>query len=558
MMKIVTTVRNNWKKSVFFASALTYGTYYLIERKRNGDLMQAYCYEALKYSREKVSPETAIKRVTVFLNPIANGERGKFLYDKNVAPLLHLSGLDVRLVRLEKNSEANMYMREIDLNDTDCIVVAGGNATLNEVISGLVNRADAKEFLSRIPIGIIPIGENNSFAHKWFTSLNDKIKRSSGEEELRLFADAAMAIIKGKTRPADLMKITLHQSCPNESVDHSLEMKKRGAYSLLKENKIFALSNISCGFVTLTDANADSYWYLGFKRFKSGMNRYFMERFLRRNPIKYEFSYKLKCIGCSKCLNKAELEKELNEVKNNYLGQKVEAKSDANSSLLRVVYKKFFKIQPKLSKEAIEEAKQKKQLKIDKLSKLIEKASINNDDCNKMHKTFLTQVQLISNINDPYDAESKHVEINNETSSIDTVIVKDPEFNAKDMFLAQKKELKEFELKKLGSTGLDKDNPALGFFAIEIDGEIYKLNNKPENHLSINVEVIENCINLLKFDEELSNSIKASPLPNIFNLSKRTLNEVFFGPSPDTNEMPPILPFEKLYLKYQNPNKQSA
>jgi len=73
-----------------------------------------------------------IKRVTIFLNPIANGESGRFAYDSKVAPLLHLAGLDVRLVRLDQNSEANQYMNALDLTDTDCIVVAGGNATLNE------------------------------------------------------------------------------------------------------------------------------------------------------------------------------------------------------------------------------------------------------------------------------------------------------------------------------------------------------------------------------------------------------------------------------------------
>ena len=132
MAKLLTTLRNNWKKTVFGVCSLSYGTYYLIERKRNADILQAYCYEALKYGREKAGPETTLKKVTVFLNPAANKETGRFLYDKNVAPLLHLSGLDVRVVRLDKSSQAKDYMKEIDINDTDCVVVAGGNSTLNE------------------------------------------------------------------------------------------------------------------------------------------------------------------------------------------------------------------------------------------------------------------------------------------------------------------------------------------------------------------------------------------------------------------------------------------
>lgn len=132
MAKLLTTLRNNWKKTVFGVCSVSYGTYYLIERKRNADIFQAYCYEALKYGREKTGPETTLKKVTVFLNPVANKETGRFLYDKNVAPLLHLSGLDVRVVRLDKNTQAKDYMKELDINDTDCVVVAGGNSTLNE------------------------------------------------------------------------------------------------------------------------------------------------------------------------------------------------------------------------------------------------------------------------------------------------------------------------------------------------------------------------------------------------------------------------------------------
>jgi acylglycerol kinase len=193
--KVLKTLRNNWKKTVFFTSAFSYGTYYLIERKYNAELLQAYCYEALKYSREKIAPEQTIRRVTIFLNPIANRERGKYLFDKNVAPILNLSGLDVRLIRLDKNSEANEYMKEIDLNDTDAIVVAGGNATVNEVISGLVHREDSVEFLKRIPIGVIPIGETNNFARKWLGIFGAK---RNDEAEFRLLADSALAIIKGK------------------------------------------------------------------------------------------------------------------------------------------------------------------------------------------------------------------------------------------------------------------------------------------------------------------------------------------------------------------------
>jgi len=129
-MKLLKTLRNNWKKSLFAICSLSYGSYYLIERKHTADLLQAYCYEARKYSEEKVNPKKTVKRVTVFLN--SNDESGKFKYDKFVAPILNLSGLYIRTVRFDKKIQANEYMKHLEINETDCIVIAGGNATLNE------------------------------------------------------------------------------------------------------------------------------------------------------------------------------------------------------------------------------------------------------------------------------------------------------------------------------------------------------------------------------------------------------------------------------------------
>jgi hypothetical protein len=283
------------------------------------------------------------------------------------------------------------------------------------------------------------------------------------------------------------------------------------------------------------------------------MNRYFMDRYLRRDPIKYSFKYKTKCTGCSNCLSQARLVNELDDITKNGLKSAKKIKNEASaesSSFLRIFYKKFFKLNPILSKEALEELKVNTQLKKEQLKSLIEKSKKTNENCNKVFTNELKQVQVISNINEPYIDSSNEI-----NSSIATVIVKDPEFNRKDMFLANKKHLTEFEIKKLVSpTSLDKNHSTENYFAIEIDGEIYKLNNKPDNDLSIRVEFIENCINLLQFDQELSDSIKINYLQKIFSLSQRTLNEAFYGKPGSKNEnsieMPPILPFEKLYLDY--------
>lgn len=93
----------------------------------------------------------------------------------------------------------------IPIEETDCIVVAGGNATLNEVVSGLLHRESTNGARNRIPpIGIVPIGETNTFATKWYNMLGVK---QTNESEIRLLAGSAMSIIKGETIDADLLEV---------------------------------------------------------------------------------------------------------------------------------------------------------------------------------------------------------------------------------------------------------------------------------------------------------------------------------------------------------------
>jgi hypothetical protein len=126
--------------------------------------------------------------------------------------------------------------------------------------------------------------------------------------------------------------------------------------------------------------------------------------------------------------------------------------------------------------------------------------------------------------------------------------------------LADKKLLKEFTVRKYNDAMQWSPSFNSNRFAIEIDGEIYKLNNKPENDLIVRVEHIEKCINLIKHDPNESLRIKVSYLPNVYLTSKQAFDK-FFKPQQALNEqemkkeieMPSVLPFENLYLKYWMP-----
>lgn len=267
------------------------------------------------------------------------------------------------------------------------------------------------------------------------------------------------------------------------------------------------------------------------------MNRYFMDRYLRLDPIKYEFRYKNKCFGCSKCLNEESIKKNLDDLLN--------PPKEKSASFVQSIIKK---IAPSAKKES-EEASLKKEKQIKKLKALLQSSRAENPDCNRDLFTELKQVQIISNINQP---DFEDPEFYEQPSFIDTVIVKDPEINVKDMFLAQRKNLVEFEIKKIYKKQANL-NSFHHKFSVEIDGEIYKLNNNPENDLHMKVEHLEKAINLIKYDPS-SSKIEANFWPNIYLISQKTFEDNFYDDDQKkSNDMPPILPFEKFYLKFWKP-----
>jgi hypothetical protein len=213
-------------------------------------------------------------------------------------------------------------------------------------------------------------------------------------------------------------------------------------------------------------------------------------------------------------------------------------------------------------KENTEEKLRKEQQK-HLIEDKLRKCRIINPNCDRELTTNLTQVQIIANINDQDFADDADV---NEPSYIDTVIVKDPEFNAKEMHLADKKLLREFRIRKYNDeTKKWSESFNANRFAIEIDGEVYKLNNKPENDLVMKIAHIEKCINMYRLNAGTSPEIKVNYWPSVYLMSKQAFENFFKGekrPESAKNngelEMPAILPFEQWYLKFWMPKSAST
>ncbi|XP_073755402.1 acylglycerol kinase, mitochondrial isoform X2 [Callorhinus ursinus] len=137
------TLRNHWKKTTAGICLLTWGGHWLYGKHCDNLLRRAACQEAQVFGNQLIPPNAQVKKATVFLNPAACRGKARTLFEKNAAPILHLSGMDVTVVKTDYEGQAKKLLELME--NTDVIIVAGGDGTLQEVITGVLRRADEGE-----------------------------------------------------------------------------------------------------------------------------------------------------------------------------------------------------------------------------------------------------------------------------------------------------------------------------------------------------------------------------------------------------------------------------
>lgn len=197
VVKLVKTVRNHWKKSTVAAVAAAFGIQYLDNRMRIQMMMRTYCETSKTFGDKPVLVGDRPRHVTVILNPAAKNGKSLASFEKYVAPLLHLAGIRVSVVKTEHEGQAKQLLDVMD--NTDAVLVASGDGTLLEVVTGLCRREDSDVAIQKFPIGIIPVGRTNSVAKRLFW--DDRF------DDVKLLAESAMAIVKWNTRPLNVMAI---------------------------------------------------------------------------------------------------------------------------------------------------------------------------------------------------------------------------------------------------------------------------------------------------------------------------------------------------------------
>lgn len=191
-------------------------------------LRREACLVAREFGRQQIAPHERLRKATVILNPAACSGKANNLFEKNAAPILHLAGVEITIVKTDYEGQAKKLMELME--QTDMLIVAGGDGTLQEVITGLLRRPD-QGTLSNTPIGFIPLGSHNSLSPSLHLLSDNKVKD---------ITSATLSILKGETVPLDVLQI-------------------KGE----TEQPVFALMGLRWGAFRDVAATISKYWYLG-------------------------------------------------------------------------------------------------------------------------------------------------------------------------------------------------------------------------------------------------------------------------------------------------------
>lgn len=232
--RLATTLRTHWKKSLFLTGVGLYGAKWYNKKLQNEAFMRELCQEAIGYGSGTIQgAETPLYNVTVILNPVASGGKARKLYEKYCAPLLNLAGMKVSVMRTESEGQAKEIM-EI-MSDADAVLVAGGDGTLMEAVTGLLRRTD--NAAAKLPLGVLPVGKTNTLAHRLFQC----------DDEVRLMGEATMAVVRQLRRPVSVMEVE------NRAEDENMRGKK-----------LYFMNRLEVGAWKDARLRADKYWLFGF------------------------------------------------------------------------------------------------------------------------------------------------------------------------------------------------------------------------------------------------------------------------------------------------------
>jgi diacylglycerol kinase family enzyme len=186
----------------------------------------------------------ATKKLLVLVNPIGGKRKGEEMFHEMLKPMLEGAGTQYELIVTNGPGHAAEVARGFSIDDFGAVAIVGGDGLFGEFLNGLNQRSDRLIALS-IPLGVIPAGSSNCIAC------------SVG---LRQPLSACFAVVRGRMKPMDVLKVTLAGEDPNNPVPHVILSMCGVSYGFISEvnthaarwRKVFGPARYTvCGVRTL-------------------------------------------------------------------------------------------------------------------------------------------------------------------------------------------------------------------------------------------------------------------------------------------------------------------
>ncbi|XP_023306940.2 acylglycerol kinase, mitochondrial [Lucilia cuprina] len=267
MEKFVQFTKTHWKKLSVVSIPVLYGVTYIRNEYQISRHMRYICNEVKQYSIPKAT------NILVVLNPVANKKRCEKMFKKYCEPILHMAGYSVEVIKTKHIGHAKLLMETLH-QLPDVVVVAGGDGTSSEVVTGLLRRNEEV-----CPILFLPLGEKNCTAS---SLVHNESQGMFGS--VKYLSQCVLSLIRCRIQYHPVIKYELIET------DKSHEIRK----------PIFGLFAFSWGLLKDIDINKEKYWYFGaLKHHVSVLMTSLSEKF--NQNISANLVTTPPCPGCNKC-----------------------------------------------------------------------------------------------------------------------------------------------------------------------------------------------------------------------------------------------------------------
>ncbi|XP_055841212.1 acylglycerol kinase, mitochondrial [Episyrphus balteatus] len=272
-MNAISAIRSNWKKTVFGLGLGAYGINYGHEWYQISSLMKSYSEKAVQYGdRCDVYP----RKLIVILNPAANKKKAEKTFQKYCEPILHLAGFTVDIVRTDSEGHAKTYVEQLKSVPYG-IVIAGGDGSVSEVLTGLMRRNT-----DHCPIALLPLGSKNETTKKMLN-----INWDSKVNEVEALLNASLNIARETLEKKSIFKI-------EQIATESDEQQPAG-------RPIFSMGSLDWGIFRDIESLQSKYWYFWrADKYIGALINSFNSKLTWE--CKADVCYTTPCIGCNNCL----------------------------------------------------------------------------------------------------------------------------------------------------------------------------------------------------------------------------------------------------------------